>query len=622
MAETRFTDRLGAGNEPWWARLQWQVFLTHVVILFPLVAAVGWVLYVYIERQIREIIDEELAQAAQLCVVVLAPALEEGEPLLPIMERLSEQSGFRVTLIEADGRVVADSEMLGRVEAIENHLDRPEVRAALATGDGSEIRVSTTTGERYMYHALAEEVGGREVVFRVAIPYGEVDLRIRAARNAIGALLAIALAAGAVLSLTVARRTTRPIEALERVAIEMGRGRFDVPLPEDPHGELRTLTQTLGWLQTEVATKISEIDGERTLLLTMIEAMTEGVLVVARDGRILLINPTALALLGSDDVWSARRAEGRMLLEVTRNARVHALVDAALARGQAAREEIESRRGVRRMLGVSVAPLREGESVRGAVVALYDLTQLRQLERVRQDFVANVSHELRTPVAAIRGWSETLSDADLEMPDFVREQLRTILRHAERLGALVDDLLVLAQLESVGLEQAFEEFDLRSALDESVDSLREAARAKQMSVSVSVDEACATVRLERRSLDYVVRNLVENAIKYTPAGGTVEISADRDSAGGLVVRVRDNGVGIAESHLPRIFERFYRIDKGRSRDVGGTGLGLSIVRHYAEALGGTVSVDSEPGRGSTFEVRLPPEVWRVAVETEGSNGTA
>jgi two-component system phosphate regulon sensor histidine kinase PhoR len=597
---------------PFWRRLHGQLFLTHLVVLLPLVAGIGWILQGVVERQILRVMTEQLEQAADLAYVALEPPVRTGVGLEPIMQRLSENSGLRITLIAVDGEVLADSELLGQRTLAGDHSDRPEVIAALATGAGTDIRVSATTRERYLYHAMREGIAGTTYVFRVAIPYDQVVSRINAARQGFVALLGVALLLGGVLSYIVAQRATAPIDGLRRVAIELGRGRFDVEMPPDPGGELQILSQTLRWLRGQLREKVREIEEEKALLMTMLGAMTEGVMVVDATGHVLLTNATALDLLGVADQWNPDRSEGRLLLEVTRHARLHDLVERAIATGLTSREEVENRRGPRRHLGLSVAPLREGgdEATRGAVAVIYDMTQLRQLERVRQDFVVNVSHELRTPVAAIRGWAETLTSADIEMPDFVHEQLLTILRHSLRLGALVDDLLVLARLETRGLEDVLVEVDLAYEIDEVVGSLDELSESRQIEVSVDIAPETVAIRIEPRALEYILRNLIENAIKYTSPGGRVYITTSVGEGDSLRISVRDTGVGIEEKHLSRVFERFYRVDRGRSRDVGGTGLGLSIVKHFSEALGGAVEVHSEVGVGSTFTVRIPSSTWR------------
>ncbi len=595
------------GRLPLWRRLHVQLFAAQVLVLLPLFAGIGWAVQARVERQLGDAMRAELRDAAELAAVALGPGVAGEEPLEDLAAQIAARTSLRVTLVRADGQVLVDTARPHGAATLDNHGDRPEIVAALRDGVGSDIRISDTTGTRYLYAAVEVASGEPRHVVRVALPYGELLGRIGAARRELVVLLGFATFAAAALSWFVARRATTPIDGLRAVALAMGRGQFDVPIPPDPGGELQALSQTLRYLRDQLGDKLRQLEDEKRLLVTMLGAMSEGVMVVDAAGRVVLCNPPMLRLLGSDLALTTHQAEGRLLLEVTRHPQLHDRVEEALTRGLAAREEIESLRGSRRHLALSVAPLRDEDdgAIRGAVVVLYDMTQVRQLERVRQDFVVNVSHELRTPVAAIRGWAETLTMADLDIPEFVREQLVTILRHSVRLGALVDDLLVLSRLEARGIEEGFVACDVADEVREVVAALQELAAQRQIEVAVELPEEGLPTYSEPRALEYVVRNLVENAIKYTPEGGTVTVAASQGADGELTIRVRDTGIGIEDRQLPRIFERFYRIDKGRSRDVGGTGLGLSIVKHYAEALGGRVTVSSEVGVGSEFCVVLP-----------------
>ncbi len=586
-------------------RLHWQVFGTHLVVLSMVAALFGSVSYVYLRSAVDELIVADLSDTLDVTVVALEETLSSPDRARAVVERLARDTDVRVTVIRHDGDVIADSSIGAEVESMENHRDRPEVQGAFDIGRGVDRRVSNTLGVKFLYLARRVDTGDDAIVVRVAVPYAEVAARAAVLRVVLFAALLLALGLGAVLSFVVARRVTRPIAGLSEVAVAMGEGRFDVEMPPEPSGELAMLSRALADLRAQLAEKLREVEEEKTLLLTILGAMTEGVIVVDATGRVIIANPTALRLLGADDRWASERVEGRLLAEVTRNPRLINLVEDAIEYGRSGREEIEQSRGTRRHLGVSIAPLLEDDAVRGAVAVLYDLTQIRQLERVRQDFVANVSHELRTPIAAIRGWAETLTGGMVELPEFVEEQLLTILRHSERLGALVRDLLALARIETLGLEDSLVPVRLADVVDEVLSALSEVIESESVDVTVSIDEAAAYGMTEPRALDYVIRNLVENAIKYGGAKGHVTIELTRPSPGDLQVAVQDEGIGIEERHLPRIFERFYRIDKGRSRDVGGTGLGLSIVKHFATALGGEARVSSEVGRGSRFEVTFP-----------------
>ena len=592
-------------------RLFWQLFGAQIGIITVLLGGLGLYFSFVVERHIDDMLRAELARSAELAIEALESfALRSSEPAAAI-ERLTESTDLRITIMSVDGAVIADSAVVEGVGELENHASRPEVTDALNHGVGTSLRMSETVGIRLLYYARRVELGNEVFVFRVAVPYGQVAARVSGMHTALLLALLFASVGSALVALVVARRLSDPLRALTNAVGTMSEGRLDVPVPAVPNGELTVLRQGIERLQLQLSDKLHQVEEEKTLLLTILSAMTEGVIVVDATGRVILVNPMALQLLGVDDVWKRHSVEDRLLIEVTRNPQLIDLVEKAIRTGVAQREEIESRRGGRRNIKVSIAPLMESDAVRGAVAALHDHTQLRNLERVRRDFVANVSHELRTPIAAIQGWAETLTSGMVEIPPFVEEQLLVILRHSERLAALVDDLLTLARVESQGTGQNTEEIVIRDLLDDIVEVLDEKIDAAGIDLVMELAPQVERIHADPRALEYVLRNLVDNAVKYTPEGGRVSVHIGPTESGDLEIQVLDTGVGIEEIHLPRIFERFYRIDKGRSRDVGGTGLGLSIVKHFSEALGGTISVESELGVGSRFRVVLPPSAWKI-----------
>ena len=590
---------------PWWQRLHWQVFTTHLVVVALVVAGLGAVFYAVLTRAIDEVVAQELQASTELVGRLVSAAPDDATALRGI----PDDAALRVTIIAADGVVIADSSV-DDPSTMENHGNRAEVRDALAGGTGSQRRISTTLGEEFVYFGQRMDRPGGPVVIRVALRYDEIRPRLSGLRSALAIAVLLALLLGGTLSFVVARRATAPLERLGDVTRQIGGGHFGVDMPPRPRGELGTMWDSIAGLRSRLDRQFRQLDEEKALLLTILGAMSEGVIVVDATGRVILANPMALELLGVDERWTRDTVDGRLLLEVTRNPRLNDLVEAAVRTGEAGSDEFESRRGAHRILAASVAPLREDDAVRGAVAAFFDLTRIRRLERVRQDFVANVSHELRTPIAAIRGWSETLTSGVVDLPDLVEEHLLTILRQSERLGALVDDLLTLSRLESTGLETTFVEVDLETRVAEMTEALSEPAEGRGIDVIIEIEPALQRLNTVPRALEYIVRNLLENAIKYTGEGGSVRVSIARDGDE-LVIDVTDTGAGIEGKHLPRIFERFYRVDKGRSRDVGGTGLGLSIVKHYVTALGGQIDVQSEVGTGSTFVVRLPARAWSL-----------
>jgi two-component system phosphate regulon sensor histidine kinase PhoR len=374
--------------------------------------------------------------------------------------------------------------------------------------------------------------------------------------------------------------------------------------------------KALDSLAANLETTLADLHRERAVQGQILEGMQEGVLVLDRDGRVVMMNPAfrAMLLLGTE-------AKGKLLLEVVRHAELHEIVDRARTRGTTALGEIDLP-GIKPRRLLTHATAFAGEA--GGLLAVFvDVTDLRRLESLRRDFVANVSHELRTPVTAMRSAAETLRVSALYDED-VSVALRFVTmieRNGERLQSLIEDLLELSRLESKEFRLKKEEVDLAVVGNIMLGLFRERADKKGVKLGVAIEEGLAPLTTDQRALEQVVANLIDNAIKYCPAGASVTLAAQRAGSSVRVV-VRDTGQGIAPTHLPRLFERFYRVDAGRSRDVGGTGLGLSIVKHLVEAMGGQVTVESEVGKGSSFAVSLPvrgPSVLREStrqLETE------
>lgn len=511
--------------------------------------------------------------------------------------RLAADSGIRVTLIRADGVVLADSSVeTEQIGALENHLGRPEVQVALARGRGMNVRRSATTGNTYVYVARTlSGPRGETLVLRLAEPLEQ----LRALRGRLAAAMALsALAAGIAIlftSLWLDRRLFEPLSRLIAGAQDLALGRANrVAVPDED--ELAALALSLNRLAATAEEQFAAVSKERDRLQEILASMSEGVLVVDAEARALMINPAFYRLFGLEGDFT-----GRPVLEIIRHPGLARLVEDALRLGEPQSGQIELTSPERRSLLLASAALSGGE--RGAVVAARDTTVLTRVADMRRDFVANVSHELKTPLAAIRGYAETLRDGALEEPATARRFTERILNQCQRLQALLDDLLTLSRLEGVSPPLEREPVDLHATIRRAVELLAAGAREKQ--VEVEIEETPLPPLLgDADGMDRLLVNLLDNAIKYNRPGGKVVLGLSR-SDGEAILEVRDTGIGIPPESIPRIFERFYRVDKGRAREEGGTGLGLAIVKHVAQAHGGQVEVDSRLGRGSTFRVRLP-----------------
>ena len=551
-----------------------------------------------IEHDLTERIRQDLHIRLTLVAERSSPRVAGGQP---DWERLAHDLGAiaraRVTFIRSQGVVVGDTEVEGRdLGKLENHRFRPEVASALAGRPENSIRFSPTTHKRMLYAAMRVP-GNPDMVARLSLPLSDVD----AAKARVRALLlggaAIALLAALVLSSAAAVIMSRGLRSLTTVARRMAAGELEVRTHSNTADEVGELGRAIDHLATSLSRSLRELRDDRDLLGRILESMREGVLVMDGEHRILLANPSLreMLLLESDVV-------GRSTIEVVRNAELQSIVERTLVGDDAMAGEIEVGGIKPRRLLVHAARL-SGEP-RALVLVLFDVTEMRRLETIRRDFVANVSHELRTPVASLRSAAETLRIAMEHDPQAAAQFLHIIERNAKRLGELIADLLDLSRIEAKEYRLIPEAIDLLVMCEKVLSGFRERASSHGLHVGVDIPESLSRVMGDRTATERVLANLIDNALKYCPEGSSVNIGA-RPAEASVQVLVSDNGPGIEPKHLPRLFERFYRVDPGRSRDMGGTGLGLSIVKHLVEAMGGEVSVESTPGKGSTFAFTLP-----------------
>jgi two-component system, OmpR family, phosphate regulon sensor histidine kinase PhoR len=513
------------------------------------------------------------------------------------VQELAANSGIRVTLIRPDGVVIADSSVeRERIAAMENHRGRPEVRAALAHGRGMNVRRSATTGHTYVYVARTlSGPGGGLLILRLAEPLEQLS----ALRGRLAAAMALAgLAAGIAIlftSLWLDRQLFQPLSRLIAGAHELAVGRAaSVEVPDED--ELAALALALNRLAATAAEQFRAVSKQRDRLREILASMSEGVLVVDSQGRALMINPAFHRLFDLAGDFT-----GRPVLEIIRHPGLARVVEETLRLGEPQSAQIELPSPERRTLLLASAALSGGET--GAVVAARETTELTRVADMRRDFVANVSHELKTPLAAIRGYAETLRDGALDEPPTARRFTERILHQCRRLQELLDDLLTLSRLEGVAPALDREPVDLAAVARRAAELLAPAAREKQVTIEIDASPVPPLLG-DADGLERLLLNLLDNAIKYNRPDGRVVVKLSRTD-GEALLEVADTGIGIPPESIPRIFERFYRVDKGRARDEGGTGLGLAIVKHVAQAHGGQVEVESRLGQGSTFRVRLP-----------------
>ncbi|KRT73811.1 MAG: Sensor protein [Candidatus Rokubacteria bacterium CSP1-6] len=584
------------------------VKLTLTLLAF--VAVVEVVAGAYLTRAL----EERAVQALEGRLVALARLLQDDARTLlapaaapqarrEFALRTSRVTDARITLILRDGRVVAESDRpLEDLAKIESHRDRPEVRTALAGGVGRAVRRSETVGHDLLYVALPIQDGTRTVgILRLALPLEVVTGAYASIRQVLlaGGFLALAVALG--IGLFVARRVTRPVVEMQSVARQMAGGDYTVRAPVRSPDEIGKLGRALNVMASRFREKIEDLEREQATITAILDSMVEGVLAVDGRDHLLLLNQSVRAMFR----LGPRLGPGKPFLEVIRNADLFDLLEACRAAGgEMVSRELSLTTPVERVHEVHALPLRLGGEGTGVLMVLHDVTELRRLERVRTEFVANVSHELRTPLTAIRGYLETLLEGGLDEPDNGRRFLQIVFRHAERLGRLLDDLMDLSNIELGKVTLKREPTDLADVLEPVLAIVRPQAEAKRLAVAADLPPGLPAVSADRDRLVQILLNLVDNAVKFTPEGGRVTVTAS-PREGMVEVVVADTGVGIPSTDLPRITERFYRVDKARSRELGGTGLGLAIVKHLVQAHGGELRIESELGKGTTVSFTLP-----------------
>lgn len=547
-------------------------------------------------------VEEHLLRHGQALSRLLSDdAVPAGpESLGERVARWSTELDLRLTMITTDGTVLADSHTDAAM--MENHLDRPEIAAALKGDVGRGLRRSETTGVETLYVAVplsTETAGSHPAILRTAIPLTSVLDSLTGMRRVMLWITLGLLAGSALFAYLFARRIVRPIKEMTFFAHRIAQGSFEPRLQISAQGEIGQLANAFNTMATRLEETLGELSKQRAHLQAVVGSMAEGVVAVDATGRMILINPAAQLMFDlSED------AIGRRIQDVVQIRSMVQAIENTLKDRKGHLVEFELPAPSRRIVRAHTAILQSnGRQEGGALGLIYDITELRHLERVRTDFVANVSHELRTPLTSIHGFTETLLDGADEDPTTRHRFLEIIKRESERVTAIINDLLDLSRLESDKLDVTLSLIRLRDVIDETLPLVADVAAQKRIDMTVNVSPDLV-VLADEALLRQVFINLLDNAVKYTPEDGG-RVTVDATAEGNMVkVTLSDTGIGIPEGDLPRIFERFYRVDRARSRQLGGTGLGLSIVRHIVERLGGTIYAESTLGEGTTMVFTL------------------
>ncbi len=602
-------------------KLFWQIFPISLVILLTTISVVAWFISRSVDRFYIQELGIELENRAHLIesqVVELLNADDEAA-LRSFAVQSGRASGTRITVITSEGKVLADTNE--NPATMDNHRLRPEIDAAFSATVGHSMRFSNTLGKNMYYTAirLDSKTAGRagassspvHAVLRLAMPVTAIDATLSDInRKIIGGAIAAVLIAF-LLTYFVTRNISRPLEEMTESAEQFSRGDFSQRLAinhkKTTSSEVATLAAAMDRMAEQLDDKINTIVNQRNQLETVFSSMVEAVIAIDGEERIINLNSAAAKMFGISQQSNVR---GRIIHEVIRNVELQTRFQQTLQTGVPVEDEIVlSVKGETRDLHINVVSLSRGAGkILGVLMVLNDVTRLRQLERLRSDFVANVSHELRTPITSIRGYVETLLDGAIDDRDDAVRFLEIVLRQSEQLNEIIDDLLALSRIEKEAKEGdiVFEQHSLQPVLEDALETCRHKAAERDIELHLVCSENII-LNMNRRLLEQAVINLLINAITYSEAGGTVTVRARRLTEEGndkVQISVIDHGIGIARDHLSRLFERFYRSDKARNRKIGGTGLGLAIVKHIVQAHGGSVDVKSTLGEGSEFTISL------------------
>ncbi len=577
-----------------------QVYPTYIVVVLVCIAALSVVATAVVRSAVHDSTRTQLADLIAVTENRFYPREGSSIPSNDMdgaLKTLFSNRDFRVTILAPDGTVLADSK--ADPAGLENHGSRPEVMAALSRGEGQALRTSESIGVELLYLARpVPDTAAPVAVIRTSMPLPLLRNRLADLYGtlALGGFAALLVAAA--LAFLVTRRINRPLEQLAQTARRFGSGELDHRASVAEPEEIRTLAETMNSMAEELRRRIDDAERRRREAEAILGAMAEGVVVLDGELRITQTNAAALRLFPSA---SAASPIGKPLLEIFRATDLRLYAEEALSGDDLVEGTVTTWVETPRTLQVYAARI-PGRG--GCLLVLHDITRLVELENVRKDFVANVSHELRTPITSIKGFVETLAEGALDDPDRAARYLAIIAKQADRLERIVEDLLSLARLERQ------DELPLKTervALSLLLENARLVCAHEAAEKNIRIDIACPAeieVDVSPTLIEQAFVNLVDNAVKYSPTETVVRLEAERrDTA--VAIRVVDRGCGIPAKDLPRTFERFYRVDKARSREAGGTGLGLSIVKHVVSLHGGSVSAESREGSGSAFTVILP-----------------
>jgi len=578
-----------------------KLFSTHLAVILISFTFLSVIIVFPLKNYYQEGIAEKLEMSASLISELISEDLfaKESKRINQSALDLSEKIGVRITITDAAGVVLGDSEENPML--MENHAEHLEVRRALSGITGSIVRFSETTGVNMLYVALpVYENSVLSGVVRVSMPLSEVRVKINYIQRIIISSVLLGILIAVILSFLTSRAFAKPLIAMKEIASQMIKGDYKKRLDESSRDEVGQLARSFNILFDDIQKHTGSIVKDKEELSTILASMSEGVLVVDPSGLMLLWNDAFKEMFQIENI-----SDNSDFRDILREKKVRNIITEALNDPSLGKREVIADEGGSRVILVHISFIKNiNDEVRRSVIVFHDITRIKKLELVKTDFVSNVSHELKTPITAISASAETLIEGGIKDPAELNRFLRIIQEHSFRLNNIVNDLLLLSKIESDRHVSDFKHIEIKQLIQKLPILFENIVKEKNLNLYIQIAEDLKMIKGSEKNIEQVILNLLDNAVKFTPSGGEIKICAE-NLPEGVRLRVSDSGIGIPFEHLDRIFERFYRVDTARSREIGGTGLGLSIVKHIVQLYGGKVSVESRPGKGTEFQVIFP-----------------
>jgi two-component system phosphate regulon sensor histidine kinase PhoR len=596
-----------------------RILFKRVLLIYIIITPIFLVsLELYLSNTIKDNyianLEESLLKQARLIADRIPPSFANN--LDDFCKSFKEKIGARVTVIDVSGRVLGDSDEPS--DKMENHADRPEIKDAEISDVGSSIRFSKTMQRNFFYLAIATKQGPDKRFLRLSMPLYGIEtamnkIRIRVVIVSLSVFFIIIL-----IGLIQTRSITKSVGEITAFSKEVAAGNFRRRLFLKEKGEIGELGKNISTMAEEMNLRLKQSEQEKHKLETVLGNMSDGLLLTDTKGKIILSNSAVRNLFG---ITSS--VEGRTLMETLRKAELIELIDNVVKGNEGISRELEIDYPKKLYLMATIAPFAIKAEITGAVLTFHDITRLKKLEEIRKDFIANVSHEIKTPITAIKGYSETLLDGALDDKENARKFLETIKNHSERLNSLVSDLLTLSRIELGDIRIEKTDIHLDEVIESAFTTLKDKAGAKRLYLKKEISKEIILIKADRDRLIQILINLVDNGIKFTEEGGvTIKVKSEKLKVKSeekypelltlnsqlrdfVEISVEDTGIGIPKKHLSRLGERFYRVDRARSRALGGTGLGLAIVKHLVKAHGWDMEFESTEGKGTTVHLICP-----------------